>query len=1222
VLAQDKSPQTSEHSAVLARQVRILTIGTLLITIVLDSLQVAANWSLLWHNLISTTFCIVLASCVLVISKYKGPRLAAKYLITGGAVLIFWLTWSNGGMHSPSLCYFIPLILMAGLLLGMEGGGTVATVAALWLLALLASEQLGWLPGDMISHNPGSLAVVYLLHLAIIGLTLYLILDEHRRLQRNREQAKVEQLKAQEALDTNEKRLELAFSATNDGFYDLDLATGSAYWSPRCSQMLGREPGEMPTQLADWIALVHPVERTAIQANFDRYSNDPACQEHNFECRLRAQNGSWHWILNRGRLLQRDALGRPKRLVGTVADITLQKHSETELRQAKDFAEKIISTAPILIIGLDTDGCIVASNIEAETSTGYTKAELAGRNCFETLVPRERFPSFRDKFLGFLEAGRIGHLEHPLLTKSGEERIVDWHCGTLRHEGRTTGAIYCGVDVTRQRITEHALAKERDLVHRLVETSPAAILVLSPAGVIRFANTEAERILDLQRSDTNQPYAEAEWDVLSETGEPIRLEDRPFRRVLSSGRPIRDTRQLLRWPGGRQILVNVNAAPLLDAAGKPEGIVATIDDITESEESNRLLRQNEERQRNIIDHAPFGAHLYRLEPDGNLVLLAANRSADNILQISHASLVGKTILDAFPGLVNTTIPDIYRQVVTSGQPYHYPQVRYDTSGIAGAFDVHAMPIGSDQVVVFFADITERERAETALRLSEERYRLLFNSGNDGVFVHGFSADGRPGKFTQVNDVACQMLEYSREELLGMRPQDLSTSDMEPRIASAVGRLHAERHALFEMELRKRDGRKIYVEINSRVFDLEDQPTVLSVVRDISERRQLEAQLRQAQKMEVFGQLAGGVAHDFNNLLVAIIGNADLLVSTSDPTEQSREHINEIKDAAERAGALTRQLLVFARKHPLNAVPCELNSIVTNHTKLLLRIIGEDIDLSLKLSARELHLHADPNMIEQVLMNLAVNARDAMPAGGRLVMGTTATALGKEAAAARQCQAGNYAVLSVSDNGCGIPASIQMRIFEPFFTTKQTGRGTGLGLSTVLGIVQQHKGGILVESQEGQGSTFSIYLPLTPAAGAQVPTSVTSEPQRVRNATILVVEDEPSVRMIVERTLKIAGYRVLTADCVASAIARIDSATIPIDLVLSDIVMPGGEGGLELAEQLDKRVPPTPIVFMSGYNNSIEDLGRPLLPKPFSNKQLVAFVGNCLDRLAPPPHRAS
>ena len=634
---------------------------------------------------------------------------------------------------------------------------------------------------------------------------------------------------------------------------------------------------------------------------------------------------------------------------------------------------------------------------------------------------------------------------------------------------------------------EHALAQERDLVARLVETSPSGILVVDNAGLIVFANREAERILDLRRTAAaGREYDRPQWELLNPDGSPVPEGERTFRRVLATGQPIRDVRHLLRWRSGRSVLLAINAAPLYSTAGEIEAVVSTL----------------------------------------------------------H-------------------------------------------------------------------DITERERAEAALRRSEERYRHLFNSGNDAILVHGLRPDGSPDRLTQVNDIACKLLAAPRETLLELSPLELTPAELRERAAAAAERLRRDRHALSETELLAGDGRRIPVEINSSLFELDGRTTALSIVRDITERRRLEDQLRQSQKLEVFGQLAGGVAHDFNNLLVAIIGNAGLLLESPALDARLRETAAQIEEAGRRAAALTRQLLLFARKQPAELAPCDLGTIVAEHAKLLRRLIGENVELVLELATEPLPIVADVNMVEQVAMNLVVNSRDAMPRGGTLTLRTARATLDSAAAAAHLCPPGDYAALVVRDTGCGIPAAHRPHIFEPFYTTKPSGQGTGLGLSTVLGIVQQHHGGIALESEEGRGTQFSIYLPLASApaetAPAAPPHATAAASPAAKPATLLVVEDDDTVRNIIERTLDKSGYRILLATCGTEGIAQLERHADRIDLVLSDVVMPGEIDGLQLAEIVAARWPALPVLLMSGYAKNLDHAGMRILAKPFTTARLLAYI---------------
>jgi PAS domain S-box-containing protein len=394
---------------------------------------------------------------------------------------------------------------------------------------------------------------------------------------------------------------------------------------------------------------------------------------------------------------------------------------------------------------------------------------------------------------------------------------------------------------------------------------------------------------------------------------------------------------------------------------------------------------------------------------------------------------------------------------------------------------------------------------------------------------------------------------------------------------------------------------------------------VAVKRDVTREVQLEVQLRQSQKMEAIGQLAGGVAHDFNNILGAMMMQAEMAAMVENTPSEVREGLHEIRAAAEKAANLTRQLLLFSRRQVMQPRDLDLNEIVNSLAKMLQRIIGEDVRLQLDLHPAPLIIHADAGMLDQVLMNLVVNARDAMPNGGRLVIETSEKTVNEDVARLNpDAVPGRYACLSVNDTGCGIPPEILPRIFEPFFTTKEPGKGTGLGLATVYGIVRQHQGWLNVYSEPGQGANFQIFLPASTATDAELKQTTARPKPRGGTETILLVEDEPAVRTLTRAILERRGYQVLEAANGVEAFNVWQEHRAAVSLLLTDLVMPAGVSGQQLARQIQAEKPDLKVIFTSGYSAEIagRDLelrnGENFLQKPCGPDQLLETIRRCLD----------
>lgn len=556
------------------------------------------------------------------------------------------------------------------------------------------------------------------------------------------------------------------------------------------------------------------------------------------------------------------------------------------------------------------------------------------------------------------------------------------------------------------------------------------------------------------------------------------------------------------------------------------------------------------------------------------------------------------------------------------------------------------------------------KLKAMLKASEERYHQLFESVNDAIFLRPLSPEGTGGNFIEVNRVACERLGYSREELLQKSPADIDPCTDLEQVRRQAEQLLKGQGVIFEAVHQAKDGRRIPVEISSRIVVWDGQPLMLSVARDLTERKRLEEQLRQAQKMEAIGQLAGGVAHDFNNILSSVLMNLGLLKDQGHLPAEALECLKDLENESLRATRLIRQLLLFSRKQVAEMKVLDLNEVLVNLAKMLGRLLGENIDLRLLLSETHPWIQADAGMMEQVIMNLCLNARDAMPQGGRLMIVTSIQSPGQEPTESdhvllaplpkalfrendpafstrttafsgdlapeasappwgkdpwkSSVQPSSYVCLAVMDTGCGMDHKTLQHIFEPFFTTKEAGKGTGLGLATVYGIVKQHGGWIEVASQTGQGSLFRVCLPLLmePVETA-TPTDDTND-SRGGSETILMVEDELSVRRVTALFLRKLGYRILEAANGTEALQLWEQHRDRIDLLFTDLVLPGPLSGLELAAQLRQGNPNLKAIISSGYRaEGMKDLSIPgptiwHLAKPFQAVALAKTVRQCLD----------
>lgn len=514
------------------------------------------------------------------------------------------------------------------------------------------------------------------------------------------------------------------------------------------------------------------------------------------------------------------------------------------------------------------------------------------------------------------------------------------------------------------------------------------------------------------------------------------------------------------------------------------------------------------------------------------------------------------------------------------------------------------------------EILERRQAETALRISEERFSKAFRTSPIPKAIQTLKEE----RYVDVNDSFLKMTGFSREEVVGHTSGELKLwvdPDMRPKILKQLQRDKSVRD--MECQIRAKSGERREALMSVELFNLGVEPYMLVITQDISEHLNLENQLRQAQKMEAVGQLAAGVAHDFNNLLTVIQGHVSLRLASPNLEPVMTESLKQVLSAAERAAALTSQLLAFSRKQIMQPRALDLNELIGNLSHMLRRLIGEHINLQCEWSTEMPCVFADACNLEQVILNLTVNARDAMPQGGDLTLRTAIVETDTDYAWRNpEARTGRFVCLTVTDTGCGMDTVTQSHIFEPFFTTKDVGKGTGMGLATVYGIVKQHNGWIEVSSEVGQGTTFQIFLPVTEKSPESIIETTELRPLRGGQETILMVEDEPLLRELVQCVLQEHGYRILAASSGVEALRIWNEHHGEIDLLLTDMVMPGGMTGRQLAEQLEPCDSNLKVIFTSGYSQDVVardftlNEGINFLPKPYHPPTLVEMVRKCLD----------
>ena len=1013
-----------------------------------------------------------------------------------------------------------------------------------------------------------------------------------------------------------------AFAAAARGapaaFYQFRLSPSGAYEVPFVSPdfvaRLGIEPGNPAETAARFLSRVNPDDLLRVNDAIARSAR--SLETFQAEMRYRLPSGAEIWI---------EARSNPKMMPdrtlvwnGVITDITARKHAEAALREAESRYRTLFAANPQPMWVFDTGSlAFLEVNDAAVAQYGYSRGEFLAMTIAD-IRPPEDVPRMRAA-VGRVGPGTIdsaGLFRHR--RKDGSILLVEITSHALDYGGRPAELVLVR-DVTEREQAEEQLRSSEEHFRAIFEAAPVGVAQADPAtGRWVAVNSRLSVITGYSRDEllairvpeiTHPDDRGRDWEL--------------FQKVVSGEAPEYRIEKRYVRKDGSIAWVNVNMVVLRDARGTPDRTVGFIEDISERKAAethlarlNANLEEALEWQRQIFEGSRDAVFLS--DESGRFV--AVNRAAEELTGFSRAELLAMSIPDLHEESDLAAYRDFHRRIFDGERILSEAPVRRKDGGKVDVEFNNSLVVitGGRLMHTVGRDVTERRRAAEALRASESRYRALFENAAEGIIA----IEPETGRLLFFNPALCAMFGYTAEEFGKLTLADIHPKAALERIREEIRTMASGRPlASSALPCVRKDGTAFAADARGSLIETDGRKAVFGFFTDVTARVSLEEQLRQAQKMEAIGQLAGGVAHDFNNLLTVISGNCDLLLSETPAADPRRAALADIRAAGERAANLTRQLLAFSRKQILEPKLVDVNEVVEGIGKMLRRLIGEDVTLATDLAADPSWAKVDPGQLEQVVMNLAVNARDAMPRGGRLTIRTrTVAPAGANPDDTARTRSRPRLAISISDTGAGIPADVRPHLFEPFFTTKPSGKGTGLGLATVYGIVKQSGGDVEVESEPGRGATFTVLLPALPAPRRARASGASLHGVPHGTETVLVVEDEDAVRRIVKIALESTGYRVIEARNGAEALAAARSHPRRIQMLVSDVVMPE-MSGREVAARVAEAHPGIRILYMSGYTDDavvrhgIVDSGVAFLQKPFSPLGLARKVREVLD--APP-----
>jgi hypothetical protein len=785
--------------------------------------------------------------------------------------------------------------------------------------------------------------------------------------------------------------------------------------------------------------------------------------------------------------------------------------------------------------------------------------------------------------------------------------------GPLSEEGpfRELEALRHHLAETEGRVASLSASERR--YRELVDNACDIVYALDLDGAIVSINPALEAIAGYRPEDV------IGWPVERLIAPEYRELARAMLEQKLSGAPATEYEVELAAKDGRRVPVSIRSALILDG-GRPAGVQGIARDITERKRLETALRRGEDLFHLVVQATSDAVWDWDLRSDSVLWNLGLDRfgyssdgkARDPLWHVERIhpsdSVRVNAKLQAAIESAGSFWSEEYRFRRADGT---YAQV------VDRAYILRNETGRAVRVVGTLADVSERKQAEDRLRESAEQFQILFQHHPQPMFVY----DRETLEYLEVNEAAVAKYGYSREEFLRMTVTDLRPPEEIPRLLEFLGHCGpSELNQAGEWVHVTKDGRRLDVEVVGHHLPFAGRPAALIVASDITERKVLQEQLQHSQRMEAVGRLAGGIAHDFNNLLTIITGYCQMLQARADGKGPVASSVAEIRKAADRATALTQQLLAFSRRQVIRPRLLDLNSVVRDMDQMLRHLVGDAVQVSLQLSPDLGAVNADPVQMEQILLNLAANSRDAMPQGGILSV-TTENFDVRAASVDGKGRPGRYIRISVSDTGHGMDPETRSHLFEPFFTTKGEGKGTGLGLSTVYGIVEQNGGHISVSTERGAGTTFQVYLPRVLTAADDAAPDKGQKPGWGEE-TVLLVEDETGVRRLIAETLRASGYQVIEADSPAGALHTAASHLGPIHLLLTDVALPEMTG-IELAGRLLSQRPETKVLYVSGSyiaaaRQATQGVGAGFLQKPFSGEILGRTVRSVLDGA---PHTA-